>query len=197
MLLLSARRVPATGKIFLLAAFLGALLSACGFHLRGAFAIPYERLCILSPGANSELGMNLRRQIRAHRPDTLVESPKEADAVFRQVSDQRERIITVLNADGRAREYQIRLTYTFRVEDSNGNALTPAARITLTRDLTYDDNQVLSKADEENFLWQDMERDLVQQILRRLATLRPAAAPVPEENPASDAPPGKAEKESA
>ena len=31
----------------------------------------------------------------------------------------------------------------------------------------------VSKDKEENFLWQDMERDLAQQILRRLAVAQP------------------------
>jgi len=152
-------------------------LTACGFQLRGAVDIPYARLYIESPPANTTLGTALRRQINAHRPDILVETGKEAEAVFRQVNNRREREITVLNADGRAREYQLRLLYSFRIENTSGQALSSVHSILLTREVAYDDNQVLSKAQEEDFLWRDMEKDLVQQILRRLATLKPASQP--------------------
>lgn len=157
------------------------LLAACGFHLRGSIDIPYTRLYIASPEVSTSLGAALRRQIRAHQPDILVETGKDADAIFRQVSTQREREITVLNADGRAREYQLRLFYSFRVETPAGQPLMPVSSILLTREIIYDDNQVLSKAQEEGLLWQDMERDLIQQIMRRLASMKPLPAPKPNE----------------
>jgi len=157
--------------------FVLVFLAACGFQLKGAIDIPYSRLYIASPSPDSQLGAALRRQIRAHQPEILVGSAGEATGVFRELSNHREREITVLNADGRAREYQLRLVYSFRVETPSGQALSPANNIRLTREVTYDDNQVLSKEQEEEFLWRDMENDLVQQILRRLATLKPRLDP--------------------
>ena len=43
----------------------------------------------------------------------------------------------------------------------------------LSRDLTYDDSAILAKDQEEQLLWRDMESDLVQQVLRRLSTIKP------------------------
>jgi LPS-assembly lipoprotein len=57
----------------------------------------------------------------------------------------------------------------------------PPATIELVRDLTYDDSNVLAKQQEETLLWRDMENDLVQQLMRRLAAARPVYAPPPEE----------------
>ncbi|MDR1647566.1 MAG: LPS assembly lipoprotein LptE [Zoogloeaceae bacterium] len=150
------------------------LLSACGFHLRGAFDLPYQRFYI-TVAPDQVRGAELRRQIRAHHPEILVEDIKAADAVFREVGYHQDQIIAALNAEGRAREYQLRLTYSFRVDDPQGNALTPVNTIVLTRDLTYDDNQRLAKDQEIAFLWDDMNRDLALQILRRLTLTRPQA----------------------
>jgi LPS-assembly lipoprotein len=152
-------------------------LAACGFQLRGATQLPYQNLYI-ALAANSDRGAELRRQIRASQPELLVEDLQQADAVFREVGYGTERIIAALNAEGRAREYQLRLHYSFRVEDNKGVPLTPVNEIILTREVTYDDNQLLAKDQEEAFLWQDMNRDLVQQILRRLALIQPQAVPV-------------------
>lgn len=157
-------------------------VAACGFQLRGAVQLPYERLYI-AISSSSTLGMELRRQLTASQPDLLVEDEKQAEAIFRQLSNSRERIIAAINADGRAREYQLRLSYSFRLEDAKGEPLTPVSNIVIAREITYDDNQVLSKAQEESFLWVSMEKDLVQQILRRLATQHPIqkpATPQPE-----------------
>jgi LPS-assembly lipoprotein len=157
---------------FTLTACLAFLLIACGFQLRGAMRLPYKSLYI-AVSASSTLGLELRRQIRANQPDLLVEEEKNAEAIFRQLSFTREREIAILNADGQVREYQLRLNYAFRLEDKTGAPLTQTSNVVLLREITYDDNQVLSKAQEEEFLWQDMEKDLVQQILRRLTTQHP------------------------
>jgi LPS-assembly lipoprotein len=152
-------------------------VAACGFQLRGAVEFPYQSFYIELP-RNSDLGAELRRQVRAHQPQALTEDKEKADAVFREVSYRTGRIIAALNAEGRAREYQLRLDYAFRIEDRNGAPLSPVSEIVLVREVTYDDNQLLAKDQEEAFLWQDMNRDLVQQILRRLALMRPAEIPV-------------------
>jgi LPS-assembly lipoprotein len=47
----------------------------------------------------------------------------------------------------------------------------------LNRDVSYADSATLAKTQEENLLWRDMESDLVQQLLRRLAAVKPAALP--------------------
>jgi len=94
-------------------------LGACGFNLRGAVQLPYQSLYISLP-ANSVLGADLRRQINANQPTLLVDSPQKAEAIFQQIDDNRERIIAAVNAEGRAREYQLRLRYSFRLVDSKG-----------------------------------------------------------------------------
>ncbi|MDR2366116.1 MAG: LPS assembly lipoprotein LptE [Zoogloeaceae bacterium] len=163
---------PAVSLRFALLGCLTLVLAACGFQLRGAMQLPYKSLFI-GVSESSTLGLALRRQILASQPGLLVEKEKEAEAILRQISFQRERVIAAINANGQVREYQLRLIYGFRLEDSTGAPLTEASNIVLSREVTYDDNQVLSKEQEEEFLWQDMEKDLVQQILRRLTTWHP------------------------
>lgn len=157
-------------------------LGACGFHLKGAVKLPYQSIYIALP-ESSVLGADLRRQIRANQATLLANKAGEAEAVFHQIGENRDRVIAAMNAQGRAREYQLRLRYSFRVTDNKGQPLTPVNEITLVREVTYDDNQVLSKAQEEEFLWNDMQKDLATQILRRLAAMQPkAATPVEEDS---------------
>ena len=49
----------------------------------------------------------------------------------------------------------------------------PAQRNQLTRDITFDDSNVLAKDLEEGLLWRDMNNDLVNQIMRRLTIIKP------------------------
>jgi LPS-assembly lipoprotein len=44
----------------------------------------------------------------------------------------------------------------------------------IRRDISFSDALVLSKEAEEVLLWRDIQNDLVQQLLRRLAAAKPA-----------------------
>ena len=48
----------------------------------------------------------------------------------------------------------------------------PQTSIALTRDITFADTDVLAKEAEEQLLFRDMQSDMVQQILRRLAAAK-------------------------
>jgi len=172
-----------------------ALLAACGFKLRGSAELPGYRLpfttIALSLPATSEFYAQLKRTIEASSPGTRVVDMKDAQAILSVVGDRSEKIILSLNAAGRAREYQLVRTFTFKVQ-ANVAAATPAERvkysdapaplagidyvapstITIRREITFSDDLVLSKESEDALLKRDMQSDLVQQLMRRLAAAK-------------------------
>lgn len=150
------------------------LLSACGFQLRGTFRgqLPYESLYIDLP-ENSDVGISLRRQIAALGNTRLARNKESATAIFQQVTDRREKSILSLNAAGQVREYRLQTTYSFRIVDPKGRELVAANEIILMRDITFNDNVVLAKDQEEALLWRDINFDLVAQIMRRLSIVKP------------------------
>jgi len=153
------------------AAVVLALLAGCGFQLRGQAQLPFETLFI--PG-NTPLAVELKRNVRAASTTRLVGSPGEAQAVFGLTQEQRDKIILSFNTAGRVSEYQLRYRVGFRVTDSKGGQVyLPTSEIQLTRDVSYSDEQVLAKEAEEQQLYRDMQRDMVQLILRRLVTAKP------------------------
>lgn len=64
---------------------------------------------------------------------------------------------------------------TLRLTDAKGNELMPAIPLQVTRDISFNDSQVLAKDQEEQLLFRDMQNDLIQQALRRLAAVRSGA----------------------
>ena len=160
------------------AACLVLLLAACGFQLRGSYALPYESLHIALP-SGSVIGAGLKRQIRAGSGTKLldVEDKDKAQGTFVQTEEQRERLILSLSTSGRVQEVRLRLRYSYRILDPKGRELVPNTGVEVIRDSTYDDSAILAKEQEEQLLWRDMENDLVQQILRRLAAVKPVLLP--------------------
>ena len=49
----------------------------------------------------------------------------------------------------------------------------PTSEILLTRDMSFNDAQVIAKEAEEAVLYRDMQTDMVQQIMRRLVAAHP------------------------
>jgi LPS-assembly lipoprotein len=59
------------------------------------------------------------------------------------------------------------------VHDGKGAEFLPVSTVQLTRDITFNDSDVLSKEAEEALLYRDMQFDMVQLIMRRLAAATP------------------------
>jgi LPS-assembly lipoprotein len=152
-------------------AFLVAVLAGCGFQLRGAYTLPYESL-YLAVAESSVVGAGLKRAIRS-TGTRLADDPKDAQATFQPTAEAREPVILSLSSSGRVREKRLRYRYAYRVIDNKGRDLVLPGVIELNRDLTYADSAVLAKTQEEELLWRDMESDLVQQLMRRLAATKP------------------------
>ena len=144
-----------------------AMLSACGFHLRGPANLPFKSIYLDSFGS-TPLGTDLKRYIRASGVEVTT-SKEDAEAIFQVLYDKRDKKILTLNTNGQVREYVISLRFSFLVKDAKGAILVPPAEITLKRDISYDVNQELAKQAEEALLYRDMQGDLVQQILRRMS----------------------------
>ena len=146
-----------------------AALAACGFHLRGSVAVPFDTLYI--PNAKSGIALELKRNIEAGTSVKVVDDAKAADAVLELTGENREKIILSLTGTGRVREFRLRYTVNYRVHDGKGVNYVAPTLVQLTRDVTYNDADILAKESEEQLLFRDMQSDLVQQVMRRLATV--------------------------
>lgn len=147
------------------------LVAGCGFHLRGESTLPFETL-FLSIGTVSPVGADLKRSITTGSRTRVVETAAEAQGIFQVVGDQRDKVILSLTGAGRVNQFLLRYRFVFRVHDGKGHDIIPQNEIVLTREMTFSDTQVLAKEVEEQQLFRDMQRDMVQQVLRRLAVAK-------------------------
>ncbi len=147
-------------------------LGACGFQLRGSYPLPFETINIALP-QESELYAVLKRAIVAGSSAKVVGPFEPAQASLVVLADSQTKDILSITAAGRAREYQLVRSFRFRVSNKDGRDWLPPSQIVLRRDITFNDDLVLSKESEEVLLWRDIQNDLVQQVLRRLAAAKP------------------------
>ena len=149
------------------------VLAACGFELRQAPKLPFRSIALVGFSPTSPLAAALRQQLVSSQVQ-LLESPARAEAVLEALADARERSVVASTAAGQAREVQLRVKLRFRVATPAGKLLLAADELLLTRDMSYSETAALAKAQEEALLYRAMEDDIVAQVLRRLAAIKPA-----------------------
>ncbi|WP_411885703.1 LPS assembly lipoprotein LptE [Polaromonas sp. YR568] len=147
------------------------MLSGCGFALRKA---PSFAFTTLYSSINSQLGVGLRRSLQSTRKVEVISDPRrmaEAQVILEVLGDQREKVVLSLNAAGQVREFQLRLRFRFRLRTPAGKELIPDTEILQQRDISFNESAVLAKEAEETLLYRDMQNDVIQQIMRRLAAV--------------------------
>lgn len=155
----------------LLAAAIPLVLGACGFELRKAPDFAFSTILIGS-AETSTLGNELKRSIASSGKVTVVTAPDKAQVLLDVLQDQREKVVVGLNASGQVREFQLRIRFKFKLRTPAGKELIGETELLQQRDISFNESAVLSKEAEENLLYRDMQTDIVQQLMRRLAAVK-------------------------
>lgn len=152
-------------------------LGACGFKLRGAQIFAFESLRIAG-SETTPVAVDLRRALDASGVSVFVSSiptSPEGDTgqvVLTVLVDQRERVVVGQTAVGQVRELQLRTRFRFRLRTASGRQLLDDTELLLERDISFTETAVLAKDAEEALLFRDMQSDIVQQVMRRLAVVK-------------------------
>jgi LPS-assembly lipoprotein len=119
------------------------------------------------------LAIELRRSfgdsVRVLAPHEPI---SQAQVVLDILQEQREKTVVGVSSSGQVREFQLRIRVKFRVRNREGDELTPPAEIVQQRDMSFSESAVLAKEAEEVLLYRDMQSDMVQQLMRRLAAIK-------------------------
>ncbi|MGD9660869.1 MAG: LPS assembly lipoprotein LptE [Porticoccaceae bacterium] len=157
-----------------LALFLStAVVSGCGWQLRGAGMIPEDlkTLHVVSRDPNGKLSRELARALRS----AGVEVPAStADAQLSLVITQERSLVRVatVNENARVSEQELTEEATFMVVDKEGIQAVPLSTVTVQRIFEYNEDNVLATQDERELIRKEMRRDLISQMLNRLRQLR-------------------------
>ncbi len=150
-------------------------VAGCGFQLRKAPNFAFKTL--FSPFAESStLGTELKRSLESNgnvRVISDVRQIDQADVILDMLIDRREKTVVGLNASGQVREFQLRIRFSFKLRTPGGKELIGPTEILQQRDISFNESAVLAKETEEGLLYREMQSDIVQQIMRRLAAVTP------------------------
>ena len=165
------RRLFTQSALVAVAATTVGVLTGCGFKLRGSFNYAFKTL-FSGFVDNSTLGNEFRRVLAADGAVTVVTEADKAQVVLEVLSEQREKAVVGATAAAQVREFQLRIRLKIKLLTPNGKELLPETELLIQRDVSFNETAVLAKENEEAVLYRDMQTDLVQQLLRRLAAIK-------------------------
>lgn len=134
--------------------------------------MPFQSIYLIAPNLNSPFVNELRRNLVVNKV-SLASGAEPSDVVLNIVSENTEKQVLSLGSDGRVNEYRLIYRVSLRAYNQRQQEWIPAEDMSLRRDFSYDDTQILAKEAEETLLYQSMRTDMVQQIVRRLSRAKP------------------------
>jgi LPS-assembly lipoprotein len=152
------------------------LLTSCGFHLRGVGGVELSpRFSVLRVNVegnqlqNDPLLVAMKNVLRI-QTDVQIEDSGDAPQLMLYGERSDSQVLSV-SSTGKADEYLLKYEVSFRLIDKDGRLLSEPQTVRIQRDHAFDRLNVLSKEREERELRREMQRDAVQQILRRLSRI--------------------------
>ena len=150
-------------------------LSGCGFALRQAPSFAFSSLRV-SNQISTPVSRALQRELATAGIQVMntaaAAGQSPVQVVLEVLLDQRERAVVGQTASGQVRELQLRTRFRFRLSTPSGKYLIDETEMLLERDISFTETGVLAKAAEEQLMFNDMQNDIVQQVMRRLAAVK-------------------------
>ena len=154
-----------------LTSFLVLLLAGCGFHLQGRQPLPvaFEYTYIDTKDEQTDFVLDLRKALSASGAKVIRTQGTPGATITVHEDVLSEKILSV-SARNIPTEYELTYKVEFSVTAA-GKELIAHEEISATRDLSFDETQLLAKEREQEILREALARDLVALVMRRLAAL--------------------------
>jgi LPS-assembly lipoprotein len=152
-------------------------VAGCGFKLRSSQNFAFQTVGI-TPETGGAVASELIRYLGDMvRPVAPVKGGEAPQVIVDILQELREKTVVGTNASGQVREFQLRIKIRFRMRTTQGKELINDTEISQQRDISFNESAVLAKETEEGLLYRDMQADIVQQLLRRMAAVKTLGAP--------------------
>lgn len=148
------------------------LLAGCGFQLRGEARLPdfMDRTFVAAADDSTLFVRELGLLLEANGVERVSHSDAEA-ATLRIESQSMSRQPLSVSGQARVREYLLVFEVNWRLEDPAGEVVLERDRMRITRDYSFDENEILAAQREEEFLRDDLSRSMASRLVRRLEAL--------------------------
>jgi len=151
------------------------LLSACGYHLRGALELPAGLKNVYLEGGSGQLQEQFNSAMKISSV-AIASSPETAGIIVRIFDEDNQRRILSLSSTGTANDFELEYRFDYELVDSKNKVLMPRQSIAIKREYYNDQVAVIAKGNEEAVILNEMYQQAVRSIVSR-ARVALAASP--------------------
>jgi LPS-assembly lipoprotein len=148
---------------------LALLLAACGFHLQGRQPLPAEfaYTFVDTKDEQTDFVQDLRKALISSGVKVIPTQGSSGATISVNEDELTERVLSI-SANNIPTEYELTYRVKFSVT-AGGKTLIDKEEISATRDISFDETQLLAKEREQEILRAALARDLVALVMRRIA----------------------------
>jgi LPS-assembly lipoprotein len=146
-----------------------AILTSCGFQLRGAASLAFDSIFI--QGNTLIISKNLVKSLKTNGIQVLT-TDENADVLLELLGEESEKRILSLSGSGLVNEFELYYRVHYRTREAGAALWSPVHTIESRRDFSYSDANLLAKQGEEKQLNENMQADVLSNLIRRLSTLK-------------------------
>lgn len=150
------------------AAAFSLLLSACGFQLREKAELPPEMQQTQIVIGDEYSALARRVRLHLEQAGVKVVAQDRATAVLEIPRNEVLTEVLSIGDNARVREYRITHTVQFRLTDAQGRELVPLQTIRQSRDISFDEQQILAVSREQEYVKDDLANTLSRLLISRL-----------------------------
>lgn len=151
------------------------LLSACGYHLRGAYALPSTMKSIYLEGGSGPLREQFK-QVMTSSSGQLTSTRQGAGLVVRILNEESNRRTVSLSSRGKSNEFELYYYLEYELANAGNALLMERQPIEIRREYYNDQQAVMAKESEEAVIRDEMYQQVVRTIVNRARVVLEASA---------------------
>jgi LPS-assembly lipoprotein len=142
------------------------LISACGYHLRGALELPQGMKNVYLEGGSAQLREQFKRAMEISSVQ-LASSPEKAGIIVKIFDEDSRRRVLSLSSGGTANDFELSYRFEYELLDSKNKVLMPRQPIEIKREYYNDQVAIIAKGNEEAVIRDEMYQQAVRSIVNR------------------------------
>jgi LPS-assembly lipoprotein len=142
------------------------LLSACGYHLRGALELPAGLKNVYMEGGSPQLREQFSRAMEISSVK-LASSADNAGIIVKIFDEDNHRRVLSLNSGGIANDFELVYRFDYELLDSKNKVLMPRQPMEIKREYYNDQVAIIAKGNEESTIRDEMYQQAVRSIVNR------------------------------
>ncbi|TAN65533.1 MAG: hypothetical protein EPN17_16185 [Methylobacter sp.] len=151
------------------------LLSACGYHLRGAFELPASMKNVYVEGGSAQLREQFK-QIMRSSSGRLADSRTGAGIVIKIFDEDFNRRVLSLSSRGKSNEFELYYHLDYELANAGDALLMERQPVEIRREYYNDQQFMIAKDQEEAVIRNEMYQQAVHTIVNRARVVLEAGA---------------------